>query len=163
MKRDFVIYQRRDGFQIAQEKAGEYDSHELDLFARPHKGADWCSVMFDVDLESGYELIGEEKIECSRFPAQAIDFVDGVMSIFDTYSIWLTNCSLPSVYKYTWEYPGPFRTFAKSQDEAFEFVRKNWHNRITDFSGKEIFELHALNHATREEFNSNRIGQIINY
>ncbi|CAM6730598.1 MULTISPECIES: hypothetical protein [Enterobacter cloacae complex] len=87
MERKFMIYQRRDGFQIAEEATGTRLDNGMDMLARPNKSADWCFAAFNIDLieeEDGYELVGEESIDCSVPPAQMIEFVDGVMKISST-------------------------------------------------------------------------------
>lgn len=89
MERKFMIYQRRDGFQIAEEATGTRLANGMDMLARPNKSADWCFAAFNIDLtdgKDGYELVGEESIDCSVPPAQMIEFVDGVMKITSTFA-----------------------------------------------------------------------------
>ena len=89
MERTFMIYQRRDGFQIAEEATGTRLATGMEMLARPNKSADWCFAAFNIDLndgEDGYELVGEESIDCSVAPAQMIEFVDGVMKITSTFA-----------------------------------------------------------------------------
>jgi len=89
MERKFMIYQRRDGFQIAEEATGTRLANGMDMLARPNKSADWCFAAFNIDLtdgEDGYELVGEESIDCSVAPAQMIEFVDGVTKITNSFA-----------------------------------------------------------------------------
>jgi len=89
MERTFMIYQRRDGFQIAEEATGTRLASGMEMLARPNKSADWCFAAFNIDLNDGgegYELVGEESIDCSVIPAQMIEFVDGVMKITSTFA-----------------------------------------------------------------------------
>ncbi|RTN93685.1 hypothetical protein EKN76_13705 [Enterobacter bugandensis] len=89
MERKFMIYQRRDGFQIAEEATGTRLANGMDMLARPNKSADWCFAAFNIDLtdgEDGYELVGEESIDCSVVPSQMIEFVDGVMKITNSFA-----------------------------------------------------------------------------
>lgn len=89
MERTFMIYQRRDGFQIAEEATGTRLASGIEMLARPNKSADWCFAAFNIDLNDGgegYELVGEESIDCSVIPAQMIEFVDGVMKITSTFA-----------------------------------------------------------------------------
>lgn len=89
MERKFMIYQRRDGFQITEEATGTRLANGMDMLARPNKSADWCFAAFNIDLtdgEDGYELVGEESIDCSVVPSQIIEFVDGVMKITNSFA-----------------------------------------------------------------------------
>ncbi|EBZ9544607.1 hypothetical protein EH096_21655 [Salmonella enterica subsp. enterica serovar Enteritidis] len=89
-----MVYQRRDGFQIAEEASGIRLKNGMEFLARPHKSAFWCTADFNIDLhdeDDGYELVGEEIIDCSHLPAQVICFVDGVMKVFDQSRIALED------------------------------------------------------------------------
>ncbi|ENI4692450.1 hypothetical protein ABX050_003831 [Salmonella enterica] len=82
MERKFMIYQRRDGFQIAEEATGARLENGLEFLARPHKSAEWCATFFNIDLnDDGYELVGEEIIDCSAC-THCIEFVDGIMRVY---------------------------------------------------------------------------------
>ncbi|CAI1528377.1 Uncharacterised protein [Serratia quinivorans] len=83
MERKFMIYQRRDGFQIAEEATGIRLENGMDFLARPNKSAFWCTAAFNIDIDDDYELVGEEFIDCAHLPAQALYFVDGVMRSLD--------------------------------------------------------------------------------
>jgi hypothetical protein len=83
MERKFKIYQRRDGFQIAEESTGIRLENGMEFLVRPNKSAFWCLAAFNIVIDDDYALVGEEVIDCSRRPAQVICFVDGVMLAID--------------------------------------------------------------------------------
>ena len=83
MKRNFMIYQRRDGFQVAEIATETRFANGMEFLARPHKSACWCTAAFNIVIDDDYELVGEELIDCSRLPSQVICFVDGVLKTLD--------------------------------------------------------------------------------
>lgn len=82
MKRKFMVYQRRDGFQIA-EATGTRLENGPDFLARPHKSASWRIAAFNVVIDDGYELKGEEVVNCSQLTTQVLCFVEGVLTLID--------------------------------------------------------------------------------
>ena len=91
MERKFMVYQRRDGFQVAEEATGTRLENGMEFLARPHKSALWCTAEFNLVIDDDYEPIGEETIDCSHLPAQVLCFVDGVMKIIDQSRIAIEN------------------------------------------------------------------------
>lgn len=91
MERKFMVYQRRDGFQIAEEATGTRLENGMEFLARPHKSALWCTAEFNIVIDDDYELVGEEFVNCSRLPTRVLCFVDGVMKIFDQSRIAIEN------------------------------------------------------------------------
>jgi hypothetical protein len=87
MERKFMVYQRRDGFQVAEEATGTRMKNGMDFLARPHKSANWCAAAFNIVIDDDYELVGEEVIDCSIGPAQVLCFIDGVMKTYDAITI----------------------------------------------------------------------------
>ncbi|HCD7551790.1 TPA: hypothetical protein ND482_002097 [Citrobacter farmeri] len=83
MERTFMIYQRRDGFQIAEEVSGIRLENGMEFLARPNKSTFWCIAAFNIVIDDDYELVGEEVINCSLLPAQVLYIVDGVMKAVD--------------------------------------------------------------------------------
>lgn len=83
MERKFMVYQRRDGFQVAEEATGTRLENGMEFLARPNKSANWCTVAFNLVIDDDYELVGEVVIDCSRQPGQVLCFVDGVMKTLD--------------------------------------------------------------------------------
>ncbi|HGO5420092.1 TPA: hypothetical protein ACK2W8_004701 [Klebsiella oxytoca] len=91
MERKFMVYQRRDGFQVAEEATGTRLENGMEFLARPHKSALWCTAEFNIVIDDDYEVVGEEFIDCSRLPTQVLCFVEGVMKIFDQSRIAIEN------------------------------------------------------------------------
>ncbi|HBC6873886.1 TPA: hypothetical protein KE043_003703 [Citrobacter koseri] len=83
MERKFMIYQRRDGFQIAEESTGTRLENGMEFLARPNKSVNWCIADFNIFIDDDYDLVGEEVIDCSRYPSRVLCFVDGVMKTID--------------------------------------------------------------------------------
>lgn len=83
MERKFMVYQCRDGFQIAEEATGTRLENGMEFLARPNKSGLWCTAAFNVVIDDNYELVGEEVIDCSHQPVQVLCFVDGVMKAID--------------------------------------------------------------------------------
>lgn len=76
-----MIYQRRDGFQIAEEATGTRLESGMEFLARPNKSDFWYTAGFNIVIDDDYELVGEEFIDCSRPPLNVLLFVDGVMKV----------------------------------------------------------------------------------
>lgn len=91
MERKFMVYQRRDGFQVAEEATGTRLENGMEFLARPHKSALWCTAEFNIVIDDDYKLVGEEVIDCSSLPIRVLCFVDGVMKIFDQSRIAIEN------------------------------------------------------------------------
>lgn len=87
MERKFMVYQRRDGFQVAEEATGTRMENGMEFLARPNKSANWCAADFNIVIDDDYELVGEEVIDCSIEPAQVLCFIDGVMKTYDANTI----------------------------------------------------------------------------
>lgn len=81
MERKFMIYQRRDGLQIAEEATGTRLESGMEFLARPNKSDCWYTAGFNIVFDDDYELVGEELIDCSRPPLNVLVFVDGVMKV----------------------------------------------------------------------------------
>lgn len=84
MERKFKIYQRRDGFQIAEEATGIRLDNGMEFLARPNKSVNWCTADFNIVIDDDYELVGEEVIDCSIEPVLVICFIDGVMKTYNS-------------------------------------------------------------------------------
>ena len=76
-----MIYQRRDGFQIAEEATGTRLESGMEFLARPNKSTFWYNAGFNIVIDDDYELVGEELIDCSRPPLNVLFLVDGVMKV----------------------------------------------------------------------------------
>lgn len=87
MEKKFKVYQRRDGFQVAEIATGIRLQNGMEFLARPNKSANWCTAAFNVVIDDDYELVGEDVVDCSRLPAQAICFVNGVMTCISVVDI----------------------------------------------------------------------------
>ena len=46
-----MVYQRRDGFQIAEEATGTRLENGMEFLARPYKSALWCTAEFNIVID----------------------------------------------------------------------------------------------------------------
>ncbi|MCR9028376.1 hypothetical protein NXA99_07490 [Citrobacter amalonaticus] len=144
MERKFMVYQRRDGFQIAEEATGTRMENGMDFLARPHKSANWCAAVFNIVIDDDYELVGEEVIDFSIEPTKAICFIDGVMKPYGFIAFKAITEGLSDEQALSYfsqqsfdRLSGEEKAMAKTRDhvEALKLnEEKNYHDAIADFT-----------------------------
>lgn len=144
MERKFMVYQRRDGFQVAEEATGTRMKNGMDFLARPNKSANWCAAAFNIVIDDDYELVGEEVIDCSIEPTKAICFIDGVMKPYRFIASKAITEGLSDEQALSYFSQQSFdrlsdeeKAMAKTRDhvEALKLnEEKNYHDAIADFT-----------------------------
>lgn len=144
MERKFMVYQRRDGFQVAEEATGTRMKNGMDFLARPHKSANWCAAAFNIVIDDDYELVGEEVIDCSIEPTKAICFIDGVMKAYGFIAAKAVTEGLSDEQALSYFSQQSFdrlsdeeKAMAKTRDhvEALKINEEvNYHDAIADFT-----------------------------